>query len=377
MISRFCYGGRALVVAAARTFATRTSWRCALLDASASHALYSSNLDLNAAAAVLREKNFLWSAAEADAAAAKVPVVEYFERVWDNAERFMKAATVHDREAPRALLRAVLAGKRGKGGEGNLALVLGGKSVGKTFLMRKLRDELHMEAQQFDERQRSLHAEAERLIRIADCDTTKHADKVRKRASELQALAALELDKELPRRVLVYNARSDGADLTGGLMAVLADDEPFYKRFKGALTKVAAKGAGSLVELCTGSTALAEASESAASAVADAAMRDKPLSLKHIVVAFVLACKEENRFPCIVIEEANAALVAETPEARERTVAALRLLTEFTKEERLLNVVLTASEHSEPYRLNRLGFKSDHWTSVGVISEVSSGVRAH
>ncbi len=87
--------------------------------------------------------------------------------------------------------------------------------------------------------------------------------------------------------------------------------------------------------------------------------------------AFVVACEEEGSFPCLIVDEANVALEAPDPEARDRTLMALRLLTEYTKERKRLNVILAASDYSEPCRLAALGFKSDHFTDTVLMPEVS------
>ena len=68
--------------------------------------------------------------------------------------------------------------------------------------------------------------------------------------------------------------------------------------------------------------------------------------------------------------QANAALVADGAEQKSRTITGLRLLTEYTKEKRRMNVILAASEYSEPYRLSALGFKSDHFTRTVLVPEI-------
>ena len=100
------------------------------------------------------------------------------------------------------------------------------------------------------------------------------------------------------------------------------------------------------------------------------AFNDRPLPLNQVLAAFILSCKQTHCFPCLVIDEANAALTAESTAARELTLATLRLLTKHSKQLRQMNVILAASQHSEPFRLNALGFKSDYWTFTLVVGEV-------
>ena len=104
--------------------------------------------------------------------------------------------------------------------------------------------------------------------------------------------------------------------------------------------------------------------------------------------AYIAACAKQGEFPVLVIDEANLALPSPrppkapgdalpepplTPEeerVRKRTVEALGLLTQLSKESKRLNVLLAASEHAEPFRLAELGYSTAHMTKVVVASEV-------
>lgn len=335
------------------------------MDSTATDAYYSCNLNRNEAARVLEEPAFLWSAAEADAAVAHRSVDEYMRSVNKQADSFMRSESLHDREGARDQLRYLFNGEQGKG---TLALVLGSKSVGKTFLMRKLVEELHDAGRRFDSRQISLLAEAQQIEDSVGAATTAEATAARDRASALRRLAVAELE-QLPSRVVVYNARGASGDLASGLLEALVQDTPLYKRFLSALALGAEKGTQVFVELQTGSAAGGKAVGAAAAALVEM-LNKKQLTLKQMLAAYVEACAAEQRYPCLVVEETNRALRDVDPEARERSLDALNLLTQFTKEERRMNVVLTASEFSEPFRLHELGFKSDHWTGIVAVGEV-------
>jgi hypothetical protein len=100
-----------------------------------------------------------------------------------------------------------------------------------------------------------------------------------------------------------------------------------------------------------------------------------------VLRGFVSACEMEGRFPVLIIDEANRALPSakvdkdarKSPpdeETERRTLQVLDLLTRLTKESRRMNVLLTASEHAEPFRLALLGFGTQHMTSTVVACEV-------
>ena len=329
--------------------ASRVAWRGALIGATASDEHYATVLDLEEAATMLSEKGFLWSAAAADAAARGLSPEKYLSGVSTAARDFVLRRELHDREASTAAILGVLSV------EGQLGLVLGGKSVGKTFLLGKLAGQLNEEC----EAQRAPQAAtAMRGGVLLDSPTAAPA--------------------RMPRRVVVYNARDAGADLSNGLVSVLKGDPSFFQRFKVAFKTIGEHGTAAAVTAAVSQTPLgpfAPKLGNTAGKVAgdfiDASLADRPLPLNQVLAAFILSCKEAHCYPCLIIDEANAALIANSDAARERTLAALRLLVEFTKETSQMNVILASSEHSEPFRLNELGFKSDHWTRTLVVGEVS------
>jgi len=177
-----------------------------------------------------------------------------------------------------------------------------------------------------------------------------------------------------PCRVVLYNARHDGSDLVDGLLVAFSGDPTFFGKFAGTLGGMAhALGLVRKVTLLYGGPVAelaAQAAEVAARTAAAYTVAEKPV-LKHVIEAFVLTCEAEGSFPCLIVDEANVALEAPNSEATDRTLVALRILTEYTKEGRRMNVILAASEYSEPYRLSALGFKSDHFSDTVLIPEVS------
>ena len=68
--------------------------------------------------------------------------------------------------------------------------------------------------------------------------------------------------------------------------------------------------------------------------------------------------------------QANKALRATREEDKARTITALDLFTEFTKENTRMNVFLASSEYAEPYRLSTLGFPGNHFTRRVLVPEV-------
>ena len=326
---------------------SRISWRGALIGPTSDDKHFARLLNLKESAAMLTEKGFLWSAAVADATTLGLSPEAYLSRVDEHVRSFLRRDVLHDREATLSDIREVWRG------EGQLGLVLGGKSVGKSFLLRMLAE------QENDACRAHLRFRAATSMRGGQL---------------LDSAVAV-----CPRRVIVYDAREAGADLSRGLVSVLKGDPPFFQRFKQAFKVVVERGAAAAVTAAASGSPLARhaselgtAAGKVASDVLDVFLDDRPLPLNQVLAAYILSCKEADNYPCLVIDEANVALAAESTAARDHSLEALHLLAEHTKQLRLMNVILAASEHSEPFRLNALGFKSDHWTFTLVVGEVGN-----
>jgi hypothetical protein len=251
--------------------------------------------------------------------------------------------------------------------------MLGGKSLGKSFLLSKLAEEFE-ELEPFKAKQQ---AEATRIAATAAS--------MRDSGDSVFAAAAASVDSKAemlrtgaegvkPRRVVVYDARHDGSDLVTGLLKAFSGNPSFFKMYVAFLEPLAnllAAGSapmGASVAALAAAKAVGMASRQLASILA----AEKP-ALSIVIEAFVLTCEAEGTFPCLVVDEANVAFEAsnEDKEERKRTLAALRLLTEYTKQRRRMNVIFAASEYSEPYRLSALGFKNDHFSRTVLMPEVS------
>lgn len=92
---------------------------------------------------MLSTPGLLWRAAEADvkAAGTKESAEQYVRRVKSAATHFLRRDELHDREAIMSILHELLHE------EGQLVLALGGKSLGKSFLLAKLEERLHKEGE--------------------------------------------------------------------------------------------------------------------------------------------------------------------------------------------------------------------------------------
>jgi hypothetical protein len=357
-----------------RSFAAAVPWSGGLLGTTATDTHYSKELDLREAAEMVSKRGILWAAAEADVKASDrgESVDEYLERVEQSAEAFLDRDELHGREAVMSTLRGLLRKK------GQLVLMLGGKSLGKSFLLSKLAEEFE-ELEPFKAMQQ---AEATRIAATAanmrdsgDSVYAAAAASVDSKAEKLRADA----ECVKPRRVVVYDARNDGSDLVTGLLKAFSGSPSFFKKYEAYLKPLSGlTGVAASVAAATSAVPGASVAAMAAGKTADLVSRhlasvfaDEKPTLSIVIEAFVLTCEAEGTFPCLIVDEANVAFEASTTEERVRTLVALRLLTRHTKQRKRMNVILAASEYSEPYRLSALGFKSDHFTDTVLMPEVS------
>jgi hypothetical protein len=307
--------------------------------------------DLRAAGALVTRRGLLWAAAQADAAARGLPCDEYVAGAKRAAKAFVDSNELVDRAATVDTL-CDLAGAD----TGTLVLLVGAKDVGKSLIVRSL------------------------PARLAP----------------------------LRRHVVVLSARSTGANLVRGIIDGIKPDATMLSEFVLQLKKVAPVFAASVASLVAGAflgsippdfgmtgeaVSGAAAAAGASAAIAFAAHPPAPATyeiadLSSVLEAYIAACAARGLFPVLVIDEANVALPSPRPPkapgdalpepplsaeealVRKRTLAALGLLTQLSKESKRLNVLLAASEHAEPYRLAALGYSTAHMTEVVVASEV-------
>jgi hypothetical protein len=333
-----------------RSFASAVPWSGGLLGPTATDTHYAKELDLTKAAELLTTRGVLWEAAEADVKASDraESIDEYLRRVKLSAAAFLDRNELHGRDAVRSILRESLSEK------GQLVLMLGGKSLGKSFLLSKLAEEF------------SMRDSGDSVYAAAAASVDSKAEMLRTDAEGVK-----------PRRVVVYDARHDGSDLVTGLLKAFSGKPSFFKMYVAFLEPLANLTAAAAVAAAAptmgasvAALAVGKAVGMASRQVASVLAAEKP-TLSNVLEAFVLTCEAEGTFPCLVVDEANVAFEASNEDKEERTLAALRLLTDYTKQRRRMNVILAASEYSEPYRLSKLGFKSDHFSDTVLMPEVS------
>ena len=343
---------------------------------------YATKLDLAEAASVVTEPGFLFGAAEKDTnELGKLSVDAYLEEIELNAARFFRKKQLHDRVPEMALLD-----KRLMRDEGSLGIMLGGKSFGKTFMVKALKQRIAANEKAFNEEQERLRKKAFDLRNdasmqqaLADDPNTSlpEREQAEDKARELRAEAdTLENNKTsranelMPRRLVIYDARRKGSDITKGIIASLIDQAPAtftsMSAFLPALAGTATAVAGSLMrgaELNALSKA-AEAAEAVSKAIGNAS------ALEAVLDAYVRTCAKEGVFPCLALDELNMALPSGTEEEKARTLKTLQLLVQYSKQEEQMNVLLSASEQTEPFRLSALGFKSSHFSYTMLVSDV-------
>jgi hypothetical protein len=284
--------------------------------------------NLRAAGALLTARGLLWEAVLADAGARGQTGDSYIAHVDGAAQSFVESQELVNRAATMSTLGDLMGARKGQ-----FVLFLGGKDVGKSLMLATLAKSLASQG----------------------------------------------------RRVVLMDARRKGDDLVAGLLSAFQSQPGWLERVLSSAPEAARSLVPGLVQTAAalsvpdvtsslGLAATKSLSEGLGKAVsALSTLRPAPISLatlETLLLGFIAASKDEDLFPVLLIDEANAALPSEPPEAKARTREALRLLTLLTKQTRQLNVLLAASEHAEPFRLAQLGFKTEHMTKLVVACEV-------
>jgi hypothetical protein len=307
-----------------------TTFPFGLTNASATDSSYATSLDMGAPLLLRDTAQDFMDAARADAAALNVSVGTHLAATAMRCEKYLDSGEVHDRNELRRALLGVLQSK------GQFSLLLGGKSVGKSLLLREL----------------------------AKMDFVGTDD--------------------VPRRVVLLNARECGADLVGGLRRALVaavkegaiggvlqghlrtvkDRERNTKTIAFLQQALEAMQVG--LELQEVKEMLPGGATSAAVALR-ASMTPPPNTV--LLDGLLDTATKQGGYLCLLIDEGNLAFPSpplmprkgkgpsrEQQKCQDDTKALLHHLVLLTKESRRINVLLSTSEYGYPYRLEQEGF---------------------
>ena len=264
-----------------------------LIGTSSDDDYYARHLDFPADLKGFTESGLMWAAAKADAQALEITPEEYMNSVETSIGQFISGGGLFDRDALLKSLRKELNAR------GTFTLLLGGKSVGKSLILRSLAEEYN----------------------------------------------------KAGGKVVVVNMRLTGH--TGLTASIVKSIEAFDPTFKSVFFEVlrATVVAASTVSLPNFSAPI----DTASRAVLDSAL--KKVAPEEAIAAFATAAAKSGKVACIIVDEANVAFSEKSPEGKERAQSVLRLFTALTKETSMLNVLLASSEYGYPYRMkNELKF---------------------
>eukprot|EP00965_Chrysotila_dentata_P017064 566801-Pleurochrysis_carterae.AAC.1 len=219
-----------------------------------------------------------WDAAEADAAKHEFASPElYLKHVIERRKAFFKESTVWDRDNLQETLRNLLSDT------GVFALFVGGKSVGKTLLLKEI---------------------------------------------------AKNFSKGTRQRVAIINARRSGTNLAKGIFEAAATFPPeWINGFRDFV--VAAQGVSEKLSPVT------KMPNPAALLKGVLGVVDRMPTAVETLKAFVDAAHDKGEFPTLIVDEANLLFSANALANKE----VLDLLVSLTKEEQVLNVLFVSSEH--------------------------------
>ncbi|KAJ1433194.1 hypothetical protein B484DRAFT_429615 [Ochromonadaceae sp. CCMP2298] len=261
-----------------------------LIGPSSDDDYYARHLDFPADLKGFTESGLMWAAAKADAQALEITPEEYMKSVTTRRKKFISDGVLFDRAVLMDSLRNELDER------GTFTLLLGGKSVGKSLILRSLAEEYN----------------------------------------------------KAGGKVVVVNMRLTGhTGLTASIVKSIEALDPAFKRDFFVEVLRATVVAASTVALPNFSAPI----DTASRAVLDSAL--KKVAPEEAIAAFATTAAKSGKVACIIVDEANVAFSEKSPEGKERAQSVLRLFTALTKETSMLNVLLASSEYGYPYRMKK------------------------
>ena len=277
---------------------------------------YSEAIDMSKEGlAWLDTSGLMWKAAAKDAAQRNVSVQEYVEDIKIHIRRFAVSDKVYDR---KRLLKAL---DDAFSEPGQFSLLLGGKSVGKSLVLRYLQKRYNNEGQ-VDVNN------VKRLVLYVDARGSP-GDLKTCLANAYTSLPLQQKTGKLDQTDWYVNIVSGGVDgvmlLIGGITA-----SPFVDKATGDSIGAVVKRIGSL-------------------------LLDKDLerATASILDDFAKYAATHDAFPVLVIDEANVVMGNALNDTSTKNV--LINLVKRTKDMKTMTVILASSEHAYPYRLEREG----------------------
>jgi hypothetical protein len=270
----------------------------------------------------LNERGLMWEAAVEDAKGKGVPVKEYIASIDANMEKFALSDTIYGRKQHLLALRDTFTSV------GQFSLLLGGRSVGKSYILQTLKNQYNSASDAFG-------AESE----------TK------------------------PPLVLYVDGRREALDLGLGLATEIAkltlegvvsmpdevDWSILLQQVGRGVIEATVQNIFAKVGIDASNTI-----QQAIKPIADVLFApftnvDVQLDLLDI---FVQLAESKNAYPVVVIDEANVVLGDEI----EATKWILLYFVSRTKQNNELSLILVSSEHAYPYQLERQGFNLQNVT---------------
>ena len=270
----------------------------------------------------------MWNALQKDASAKKLEPEDHLNKVRQEAKEFFRGDLFDREQLVKGLDKILLA-------EGSFALVLGGKSTGKSVVLRHFIQELK--------------------------------------------------NPSMNTMAISVDARASGSDLAKGIIeaivelqkddqGLLGDSISYFKAyakpailalFKSALPPALTLGGVPF------SKEFVELAQKFSSDILEQSVVSEEQLFKDVVNIFIALAKKQKKFPCILIDEANKAFAVDTVEEQMAAHSALDFLTKLTKQERALNVVFFSSENAYPFDLHhKLNFNVTNFTKTIFAGEI-------
>lgn len=284
-----------------------------LINSTATDMYYAQKLDLPGDLRGFTQPGLMWDALQEDAKVLNISPEVHLSQIKSSAEKFLREDGVYNREELLGTLHEALSD------EGTFTLLLGGKSVGKSMVLRSVNEQ---------------YTKADKGPMVVQID-----------------------------------ARRTGPDLAVGIVSAIQalDHAPGWR---GVLSEFHNSGAATVFSRLAGVAVKYGGGIPGVDKVIEALFKFyvQQMTPEKAIENFVAVAAARGRFPCLFVDEANLAFAVGNKEDNKRI---LELLVMLTKQSKQLNVLFASSEHAYPFRLQQdLGFNLSNLTRTVFAGEV-------
>jgi hypothetical protein len=313
----------------------------------------------------LDESGLMWEAAVEDAEDMGVPVEEYIANIKANTKKFALSDTIFDRKELLRALRDAFTDK------GKIFLLLGGKSVGKSYVLQTLKNQYNS-ATSIDRKKKNLRAFRKTFPKTAQF-LLPFGGKVIQTLKKQDNSASANAQNETTCLILYVDGR--GTTLEDSLATEIAKlslagrvSQQTADSWVNAFKLVGKGATEATFEVYIDKSYKVTVAKKAVQPILNVLLGNltKARTQLALLQIFVQLANSKNAYPLVIIDEANIVL----GRGKNETEIILQDFVKRTKQNKELSLILASTDHAYPYQLEREGLNLQDVTRVIFAGEI-------